>query len=172
MSASTPDREPTRLPTWPLTLAGAGAAGLGAVISIIVLLSLLIVLAFAAMFTNLLGGSSPDTGTRRDLWEVTAVDSGSELNVDRGDRIEVRLESNPSTGYGWELDEFDGRVMSFDSSDYVAPDNAAVGQGGVEVLRFTAVDDGESTLKLKYWRAWEGDASVIETFEITVNVSD
>ena len=30
---------------------------------------------------------------------------------------------------------------------------------------------GRAVLHWKYWRAWEGDASVIERFEVTVDVA-
>lgn len=38
-----------------------------------------------------------------DRQVVTQADTGMELMVDSGSEIEVGLESNPSTGYGWEV---------------------------------------------------------------------
>jgi len=45
-----------------------------------------------------------------------------------------------------------------------------VGAGGVQILRFEAVNAGKMTLKLIYHRPWEKDVEPMETYSIQVVV--
>ena len=55
-------------------------------------------------------------------------DSGSEVSVEVGDEVEVRLESNPTTGYGWVVTA-QPEVIELVSNDFQAPDTDLVGAG-------------------------------------------
>lgn len=96
-------------------------------------------------------------GADADLFTVTADDSGDELVVSSGDRIEVSLESNPSTGYSWQVD--DRAVAAFTSigsSEYRAPDDGdQVGAAGVEVLTVEVIGRGAGVLRLEYVRPFD-----------------
>lgn len=70
----------------------------------------------------------------------------------------VSLESNKTTGFGWDIAEpLDENVVRFVSSEYVAADTGLVGSGGREIWTFRAVCPGKCTISFKYVRPWEKD---------------
>jgi len=104
--------------------------------------------------------------------EVGAEDSGGQVELRKGQVLAVTLESNPTTGYGWEVAEIDEAVLrqwgeaEFESSG----SEGVVGAGGQETLRFEAVGAGQTTLRLAYRRSWEEDVEPEETFSVQVTV--
>ncbi len=102
-----------------------------------------------------------------------AEDDGSEVELAAGQTLEVTLESNPTTGYGWEVSEVDGAVLAQEGEAQFqeAPTEGeqVVGAGGVQTFRFTA-SPGETTLTLVYRRPWEKDVDPLETFTVHVTV--
>ena len=81
-------------------------------------------------------------------------DSGSEVSVEVGDEVEVRLESNPTTGYGWVVTA-QPEVIDLLSNDFQAPDTDLVGAGGVDVFVFQAMASGSGELRLEYVRSFD-----------------
>lgn len=88
---------------------------------------------------------------------LTFTDSGSEIEVDQGERFTLRLESNPSTGYAWEIDAMSTEgLVELRSHDFVdESDPDVVGSPGVEVFEFEAVGDSAGVLRLVYIRSFE-----------------
>jgi inhibitor of cysteine peptidase len=134
-----------------------------------VLAAALIVIA-AAMMLNAFGSSGSDVAPTATT--LTEVDLGRTVNVNVGDEIIIRLPSNPTTGYEWEIAALDEQRITSIASTYEAPQDGALGQGGTEVIRFRADAAGESTLALKYWRPWEGDASIEDEFSVTIRATN
>jgi len=104
---------------------------------------------------------------------LTAADSGNEVKLSAGQELVVTLESNPTTGYGWEVSEVDGAVLAqIGEAEYQqAPTEGKelVGAGGAETFRFAAAQ-GETTLTLVYRRSWETDVEPVETFTVQIVV--
>jgi inhibitor of cysteine peptidase len=100
---------------------------------------------------------------------LTPADSGSVLNVTSGDAFDVRLPENPTTGYRWTVDSTDETVLRLDASPFESGGEAGVGGGGTRVLRFSVIGAGSATLRLKLWREWEGDGSILDRFAVTIN---
>jgi len=75
------------------------------------------------------------------------------IEADAGETFEVALEANSSTGYEWRLTEKPRpRIVRYEGSDYV-PDAGSEdydGGGGEQILRFTAVSEGQTTIALEY----------------------
>ncbi len=82
----------------------------------------------------------------------------------------LRLPSNPTTGYRWEVREAAaGQLRALGPEVYSAPQGEAlVGAGGHSTWRFEAQEPGESMLSLTYQRPWE--AEPIEHFECLIRV--
>jgi predicted secreted protein/Tol biopolymer transport system component len=106
--------------------------------------------------------------------DVNEADDGGQIELELGKLLVVTLESNPSTGYRWELVENNNFVLKqfgeteFKSSDTSEP--PLVGAGGWEIFRFKAVSAGQTTLELIYHRPWE-DVEPLKTFSIQVTVN-
>ena len=102
--------------------------------------------------------------------EVDQGAAGQTIALARGRKLIVALESNPTTGYRWEMEPAEGAcVEQVGEADFRSESNR-VGSGGIERLTFQAVRAGEMDLKLVYRRSWETGVAPIETFTLHVVV--
>ena len=100
-------------------------------------------------------------------------DNGDSINLKINDTVEINLESNPTTGYGWFLsDKTNESIVSLVDSEYIASekDEKMVGVGGYETFTFKAVSKGETRIILNHERPSEEDTDLLETFEVTISV--
>jgi inhibitor of cysteine peptidase len=103
--------------------------------------------------------------------ELTARDGGSLQTIAVGQSIRISLDSNPSTGYRWEIDGAVPPILEESgAAQYVGGATSAPGAGGTEVWTFVGKSAGAGTLKLKYWRSFEPTATPAKTFEVSVDV--
>ena len=96
---------------------------------------------------------------------------GETVALNSGGRFAVRLHSNPTTGYGWQLAKpLDEKIVVLVTNDYIHPDTRLIGAGGNEVWIFKAVGRGQVEIALKYVRPWEKDRPPAETnvFKVVV----
>jgi len=104
---------------------------------------------------------------------VTDADAGELVTLDAGQKLVVRLESNPSTGYTWEVVGVP-RVLEGPAAPIHEQNSEAegvVGAAGTDVFTFTASQDtGEGTLVLAYRRPWEKDVPAEAEFVLEVIV--
>ncbi len=99
--------------------------------------------------------------------------NGDSINLKINDTVEINLESNPTTGYGWFLsDKTNESIVSLVDSEYIASekDEKMVGVGGYETFTFKAVSKGETRIILNHERPSEEDTDLLETFEVTISV--
>ena len=82
----------------------------------------------------------------------------------------LELESNPTTGYSWRVEQ---NPEIFDiETDYVenSSDTEAVGVGGAETFILTPKEEGETEVAFYYERSWEEDTpATVLTYNITVD---
>jgi predicted secreted protein len=104
--------------------------------------------------------------------EVTAANNGQTVKAAVGNLVRITLESNPSTGYNWELRDFDYGAADFYSSDVVARKggNVLVGAPGDTVITLQAVKPGSQQIVLVYRRPWEAPDQVAATFTFQLEV--
>lgn len=104
---------------------------------------------------------------------VTEADNGKTVTVTEGQDLLVKLPSNPSTGYSWNVVATD-RSFGYPSETKFFPDGAGVGSGGVERLTWKTKTPlplvGEHTVKMEYKRAWETSVPAAKTFSFTVRI--
>jgi len=106
--------------------------------------------------------------------KVVASVSGSQIELKKGQTLVLTLESNPTTGYQWEVIECEESILQqkgeaeFKSSDTGNP--PASGKGGTETFRFDAQSAGKGTLKLVYHRSWEKEVEPLKIFTLQVEV--
>lgn len=99
---------------------------------------------------------------------LTRADSGNTVDLRVGERLLVRLEESPTTGFAWTREGGNDALVQQDSD--FAPASAGVGGGGLRSFLFMAEKAGVVQLRLRLWRAWEGDSSVIEVFTATARI--
>jgi inhibitor of cysteine peptidase len=128
--------------------------------SLVVLLTLLIALTTAA-------ACSP----QQQEVKAGIGDDGREMQLKKGQTLVVTLEGNPTTGYSWEVAEpLNEQVLRQVGEAEFKAESDRVGAGGVQILRFEAVNAGKTTLELVYHRPWEKDVEPLETYSIQVVV--
>jgi len=113
------------------------------------------------------------TGCSPQQQEVKASidDNGREMQLKKGQTLVVTLEGNPTTGYSWEVAEpLDEQVLRLTGEPEFKAESEALGAGGVQILRFEAVNAGTMTLKLVYHRPWEEGVEPLETYSLQVVV--
>ncbi|MBN1630348.1 MAG: protease inhibitor I42 family protein [Thermoleophilia bacterium] len=99
-------------------------------------------------------------------------DNGTTVAVKPGDTIDVILEGNPTTGYGWSVDlsDEDAAILEQVGEPSYVPDSGLIGAGGTYTFTFRALAAGDATLALHYSRVWES-VPPLETFSVTVAVA-
>jgi inhibitor of cysteine peptidase len=102
---------------------------------------------------------------------LTAKDDGSAIEIAVDTVLIILLEGNPSTGFGWGIDHIDQTILKNNQSKFDTTSGASIGSNGKFTFRFQSVKKGAGKISLKYWRHWEGDASVSKRFEVKVKVA-
>ncbi|MBX3638151.1 MAG: protease inhibitor I42 family protein [Rubrivivax sp.] len=96
------------------------------------------------------------------------ADAGSRIGAKVGDVIELRLAENPTTGFRWTLLPTAAVAIAGDRMDNAIP---APGAGGMRVLSLQVLQPGEHQVRLRCERSWEGEATAVGRFELTLVVN-
>jgi inhibitor of cysteine peptidase len=94
---------------------------------------------------------------------------GGECRPVLGQRLEVVLPENPTTGFRWHLVD-DGRPVVTLSDDRFDTPGRAPGQGGNRRWTFDAVRPGRTVIRAVYRRSWQPANPSQRSFSITVIV--
>lgn len=100
---------------------------------------------------------------------LTRDDAGGQFWVQPADSILIQLPENPTTGYLWATDPTDEAIVAPEGSTF-APAGSGAGAGGTRTMCYVATGAGTVDIRLKLWRAWEGENSVIDRFGATITV--
>jgi len=101
---------------------------------------------------------------------VTDADKGSTVNLKIGDVLEVRLSSNPTTGYEWSVDPKSTTLLKPSGQSQTQPTQSGVGRPIVQIFKFRAAGKGTGTLLLHYVRSWEKPDPNEEQFSLQVTI--
>ena len=99
----------------------------------------------------------------------TDPESGTTVTLRPGGKLNLKLDSNPTTGYYWHLKDIDASRVDQLSEDYFAdPAPAGVtGSGGHQMFVFEALSTGKADLVLSYERSPQ---DVAETLKLKIKV--
>ena len=94
------------------------------------------------------------------------------IEVTAGSEFTIVLESNPTTGYHWEIvSELDANAVEFVKNDYVSTSALGlVGGGGLDIWTFKAVNSGETQVTLGYYPPSNDPVDPQQTATFTVIV--
>ena len=110
-----------------------------------------------------------------DNESYTMSDNNSDISIEIGGTFGISLESNPTTGYEWDVTECDYSVLELVNTGYEQAETQSPplpGAGGLQNWTFEGLKDGKTTLKLVYWRSWEGEESIIDEYLLHITVGD
>lgn len=101
---------------------------------------------------------------------ITEADADHDVGLAVGQKLVLKLQSNPSTGYRWSLAESETPVLvSLGKPSYQAR-AALPGSGGVETWTLRAAKIGSERLKFEYRRPWETQLPPAKTLRFRVIV--
>jgi inhibitor of cysteine peptidase len=117
-------------------------------------------------------GTSPSPASKVKVYTATA--SGTTVPAAVGDRITIKLDENPSTGYQWDMKLSPGLKLvmgTFSGPSFSpSPSPAIVGAGGVHSWLIEVEKPGASTIKGAYFRPWESASKSAARFALTIEV--
>lgn len=98
---------------------------------------------------------------------VTVADRARPISLKRGDTLEVRLESNPDSGYSWSVLPMSHPVLEERGKRFQP---AGAGTRGMDLWRFEAVRQGKQRLRMRYARPGDADGPLAKTvfFQVVV----
>jgi inhibitor of cysteine peptidase len=99
--------------------------------------------------------------------------NGKTKAIEQGDKIDVQLPGNPSTGYAWHL-LASNKSFPLQKEEYVPGQPQLTGSGGTYHFHFTADSFSVGNvfkLNFAYYRSWEGSNNAIETFVVKIAVT-
>lgn len=103
---------------------------------------------------------------------LTEEDKGKTITIHQGDQVVINLKENPTTGYRWAIDKVDNALLVPDQAGYSQSPGGGIGSGGRRLFVFNAKGPGTVHLQLKLWREWEGDTSIIDRFDVTIQIEN
>lgn len=93
-----------------------------------------------------------------------------DFQIEIGDKIYVKLCSNPTTGFSWSYEMSGDTVLKEEDYDFEEPEGDAVGAAGNETWTFEATEQGEGVINMEYSQPWEGGIKGEWTYKISVVV--
>ena len=103
--------------------------------------------------------------------QLTKADNAKTIAVNTGDRIELALDCNPSTGYAWEITGINTAVLKQVNDVSFKASSKAIGAPGVCTFAFDALATGASALNLGYKQWWDDEMKQDPTFAATIVVN-
>jgi PKD repeat protein/predicted secreted protein len=105
---------------------------------------------------------------------LTQANSQQIIHVPADQALEIQLPGQPSTGYGWYLknsskNKIAATLVQAGTWEFI-PSATSKGTGteGTQIVRFTALAQGQSDIELVYERPWIGESSATSSFKVTV----
>jgi len=115
--------------------------------------------------------SAPSTLTEASTPSVlTSANNGGSIELHVGNRVVIRLPENPSTGYHWAIESVDVSLAEIKEGEFI-PASQMAGAGGEAQWLLKAKAPGMTAVKLKRWRPWEGERSIVERYQITLQIA-
>jgi predicted secreted protein len=108
-----------------------------------------------------------------DLKLINFDMNGQKIEVKAGDEIQIELEGIGGTGYSWYLDELDRHLLQILDEGTKTKRGEPERIGGNPTImfwRFRALQVGITTIKIDYYRIWEGKGKAIKHFEIDIQI--
>ncbi len=110
------------------------------------------ILLLTVLFTLILSGCGRKDEAPNPPAELQVSDPARQLEAAAGKEFKIILDSNPTTGYHWEvIGELDESVVTFVSKNYKADGLQLTGSGGLDVWVFKAEAPGETIIALGYY---------------------
>lgn len=129
---------------------------------------------FAAVTFAALCAGCPMQSPAPSTPTLTEKDAGQSVELAVGSTVRIVLDSNPSTGYRWDVAAVDAKVLhaAGESSSTRESSGAPPMPGAPEkaILSFQATAPGQTTLQLVYHQPWMQNVPPAKTFSVNFTV--
>jgi predicted secreted protein len=103
--------------------------------------------------------------------KLTGGESGATRDVKVGDEVVVVLDDPaPTSGFRWDIEDAPANLERAGDEFEAAP-NSRIGGGGTRTFRFRVSAPGSGRIALRRWRSWEGEGSVADRFDATIDAA-
>jgi inhibitor of cysteine peptidase len=109
------------------------------------------------------------TGASRTV-VVSEADAGKTITLDAGQRLEVRLPGNQTTGFSWIPGDVDSAILAAQGEAEYAASSDLLGASGTFIFRYEAAGEGTQELSYAYLKPWESDVAPEQVFAVTIVV--
>ncbi len=94
----------------------------------------------------------------------------NDFQIEIGDKITVKLCSNPTTGFQWNYEMSGDNALKEEDHDFEEPDGDVVGASGIEIWTFEGTAKGTTEVLMEYSQPWEGGTKKEWTYRMTITV--
>jgi predicted secreted protein len=100
--------------------------------------------------------------------------NGKDIRVRNGDYIQLELPALGSAGYSWHTDNLNTKYIEVIAKETKIDSQMSKKTGApvVELWRFRAKNEGETELKLDYYRPWEGKDKSKDHFLVRLHIAN
>ena len=127
------------------------------------------------VLTILIGAcASTPRGVASNAVTVGPSDAGSLVRIEPGQQLVIQLNSNPSSGFKWEINKkLDQNVVLSDGTRFemTSAQRQRQDQVGTQYLRFVGQQPGRTTIKLVYVQPRVGTRDDSPTYSVEVIVA-
>jgi inhibitor of cysteine peptidase len=109
-------------------------------------------------------------GEGKKMVTFTEKDDGTTAEVAANQRFAVKLNENPTTGYGWNASTSSGLTILSSDFQENAHAEGMVGVGGIRPWVLQATGDGNQSFDAVYGRSWETPSGNETSFKLVVNI--
>ncbi len=105
------------------------------------------------------------------FFAVRGTKNGKIIETTVGKSFTITLDSNPTTGYKWQIArQMDTGPVELIGSKYIPPETGLTGAPGKEEWHFKAIKEGRATISFDYLRPWEEDELPAQTKSFVVTI--
>jgi len=124
---------------------------------------LLVLVMASILLVSLIGSCSDGAGV------TCFVDPIETINTRVGQEFIIALDSNPTTGYNWEV-IYEEDILSLEEEEYDPDEKAAglVGAGGTQYYHFKALKTSETIIVVTYKKSGEEEYAEQKVFNVDI----
>ena len=129
----------------------------------------LIVATLAMLFAGLCP-NDPNAFAAGRIVTITGDTRGKTIELSVGDTLIISLESNPGTGYSWQVAKNDAAILKYVDQSEFPPTRPMPGAPNHHLFKFKAIGAGNDSFELEFLRPLEKGVAPAKTFSVTIAV--
>ena len=102
---------------------------------------------------------------------ITEADNAKNVPLKKGQILQLSLEAQLSTGYGWKISGLSG-VEAYGDIEVKTASDIMTGGKDIQIMRFRAIQSGSGFIELKYIRPWKPDDAPLKYYKVGVTVAE